>query len=248
MSSGRSSQRGRLLLRGAHEVLDVVEVDARQVGAPGRHRLACRTAAAPLSRSLSIHSGSFFLRARCRGRRPRTGRGGRWRRRRRSRPSRTRSGRGPRARLGRAVGGHAGCLPCGRSAVAGGADGARRAGGRDVGGADVVAVGQRRQALHVHAEQPGERLGLGLAQLRGTPAATCCTGQWPWHSCTPRPRGAAADRGGVAVGASGRRPGPRARCSASSPAASTPARTGLELADPLLGEALDRLRAGGRRR
>ena len=31
---------GGLLLRGAHEVLDVVEVDPRQVGAPARHRLA----------------------------------------------------------------------------------------------------------------------------------------------------------------------------------------------------------------
>ena len=31
---------GGLLLRGAHEVLDVVEVDARQVGAPARHGLA----------------------------------------------------------------------------------------------------------------------------------------------------------------------------------------------------------------
>ena len=37
----------RLLLRGAHEVLDVVEVDARQVRAPGRHGLLARTAAGP---------------------------------------------------------------------------------------------------------------------------------------------------------------------------------------------------------
>jgi hypothetical protein len=35
-----------------------------------------------------------------------------------------------------------------------------------VGGADVLAVRKRRQPLDVHAEQPRERLGLGLAQLR----------------------------------------------------------------------------------
>ena len=40
MSSGSSSHELRLLLGGAHEVLDVVEVDLAQVGAPGRHRLA----------------------------------------------------------------------------------------------------------------------------------------------------------------------------------------------------------------
>ena len=37
---GQVVPRGRLLLGGADEVLDVVEVDARQVRAPGRHRLA----------------------------------------------------------------------------------------------------------------------------------------------------------------------------------------------------------------
>ena len=62
MSAGRSSQDVGLLLGGAHEVLDVVEVDARQVGAPGRHRLAARTAAGPCSRMSSIHCGSLFLR------------------------------------------------------------------------------------------------------------------------------------------------------------------------------------------
>ena len=36
---------------------------------------------------------------------------------------------------------------------------------RDEGGADVVAVGQGGQALDVDAEQAGERLGLGLAEL-----------------------------------------------------------------------------------
>ena len=39
MSSGRSSHECGLLLGRAHEVLDVVEVDARQVRAPRRHRL-----------------------------------------------------------------------------------------------------------------------------------------------------------------------------------------------------------------
>ena len=39
MSSGRSSQLG-LLLGGTDEVLDVVEVDLGEIGAPGRHRLA----------------------------------------------------------------------------------------------------------------------------------------------------------------------------------------------------------------
>ena len=37
---------------------------------------------------------------------------------------------------------------------------------RDVGGADTVAVGDGGQSLDVAAEQPGEHLGLGLAQLR----------------------------------------------------------------------------------
>ena len=36
---------------------------------------------------------------------------------------------------------------------------------RDVGRADTVAVGDGGQPLDVGAEQPGERLGLGLAQL-----------------------------------------------------------------------------------
>ena len=35
-----------------------------------------------------------------------------------------------------------------------------------MGGADAVAVGDGGEALHVRAEDPGERLGLGLAQLR----------------------------------------------------------------------------------
>ena len=51
--------RRRLLLGRADEVLDVVEVDARQVGAPGRHRLALEELS-PLSRRSSIHSGSLL--------------------------------------------------------------------------------------------------------------------------------------------------------------------------------------------
>ena len=50
---------GGLLLGGAHEVLDVVEVDARQVGAPvGMGFLSNRRSA--FRRVLSIHSGSFL--------------------------------------------------------------------------------------------------------------------------------------------------------------------------------------------
>ena len=37
---------------------------------------------------------------------------------------------------------------------------------RDAGGADAVAVRDRRQALHVGADDPADGLGLGLAQLR----------------------------------------------------------------------------------
>ena len=47
-----------------------------------------------------------------------------------------------------------------------------------------VAVGKRGEPLDMHAEQPGEDLGLGLAQLRER-EATCWTGQCPWHSWTP---------------------------------------------------------------
>ena len=36
---------------------------------------------------------------------------------------------------------------------------------RDVGGADVLTMGKRREPLDMPAEQPGEGLGLGLAQL-----------------------------------------------------------------------------------
>ena len=39
-------------------------------------------------------------------------------------------------------------------------------GQRYVSGADVLTVGQGGQALHVHPEQFGERLRLGLTQLR----------------------------------------------------------------------------------
>ena len=38
--------------------------------------------------------------------------------------------------------------------------------GRDAGGADAVAVGDRREPLDVAAEDPADGLGLGLAQLR----------------------------------------------------------------------------------
>ena len=85
-----------LLLAGADEVLDVLEVDARQVRAPGRHRLAVEeleALQAQVEHPLRLVSSSW----RCRGRPPRSGRAWPPRRRRRCRPSRTGSDPGPRA-------------------------------------------------------------------------------------------------------------------------------------------------------
>ena len=80
----------RLLLGRAHEVLDVVEVDAGEVGAPGRHRLLAEQPQAleaglehPLGLVLERRDVADDVLARARA--------ARWRRRRRSRPSRTRS-------------------------------------------------------------------------------------------------------------------------------------------------------------
>ena len=80
-----------LLLAGAHEVLDVVEVDALEVGAPVRHRLAPEDA----QRLQPVSPASTPARSsspRCRGPQPRTARAARWRRRRRSPTSRSRTG------------------------------------------------------------------------------------------------------------------------------------------------------------
>ena len=63
--------------------------------------------------------------------------------------------------------------------------GGRRSGQRDVRGADVAAAGQRREALHVHAEQPRERPRLGLAQLRGTRARRPAPGSGPGTAAWP---------------------------------------------------------------
>ena len=48
----------------------------------------------------------------------------------------------------------------------------------------MVAVGQRREALHVDAEHPRERVGLGVAEL-GELLGHVLTGQCPWHSWMP---------------------------------------------------------------
>ena len=118
----------------------------------------------------------------------------------------------------------------------------------DVRGADVAAAGQRREALHVHAEQPGERARPRPRTAAGTRAATSCTGQWPWHSCMAVPPGTGRAGGGVAVGGEPvgqrtdalrrRRPGGADGCGVPL----------LELADPLLGEALRRPAARRSRR
>ena len=100
MSAGQVVPGRGLLLGRADEVLDVVEVDARQVGAPGRHRLLAEQPQ-PLEAQVEHPLAARSSAPRCCARRPRTGRAGRWRRRCRSRTSRTRSGPGRRARGGR---------------------------------------------------------------------------------------------------------------------------------------------------
>ena len=70
-----------------------------------------------------------------------------------------------------------------------GVGGVRRGGQGDVRGADVAAAGQRREALHVHAEQPRERPRLGLAQLRGTRARRPAPGSGPGTAAWRMPPG-----------------------------------------------------------
>ena len=72
-----------------------------------------------------------------------------------------------------------------------------------------VAVGDGGQPLDVDAEQPARTPRSRPRTAAGTRAATCCTGQWCWQSCTPaqRCRRAGRARGGVAVG--GQRRGER---------------------------------------
>ena len=77
-----------LLLGGADEVLDVVEVDFRQVGAPGGQRLAAEVLQA-LQPHARASTPARSCAPRCHGPPLRTGRGARTRRPRPSRPSRT---------------------------------------------------------------------------------------------------------------------------------------------------------------
>ena len=56
--------------------------------------------------------------------------------------------------------------------------------GRHVQRLATIAVGDGGQPLHVAAEHPADRRGLGLAQLRNS-WATWDTGQCCWHSCSP---------------------------------------------------------------
>ena len=149
---------GRLLLGRADEVLDVVEVDPGQVGAPRRHRLAVEQPQA-LQAQVEHPLGSFFFAEMSRttsSLRPRRAPAPAVS----SRPSRTRTGRGRRAAppgSGSSLLGHR-CPSrwCGLDV---------RAPCRDVRGAHPVAVGDRGQALHVRADQARDHLGLGLAQL-----------------------------------------------------------------------------------
>ena len=149
---------GRLLLGGPDEVLDVVEVDPDR-SAPHVGIGFLPKSRRPLSRRSSIHSGSFFS-----------------------------AGDAPHHGLVEAaLGGRAGGVGVGPAVLvvaeapsSSGVSGLRhrassqirrrvrgpRGAARDVRRADTVAVGDGGQSLDVLAEQPGEDLGLGLAQLR----------------------------------------------------------------------------------
>ena len=168
---GQVVPRGGLLLAGPHEVLDVVEVNALEVGTPIRHRLLVEDAQRPQpARRASTPARSSC--PRCRARRPRTARAVRWRPRRRNRPSHSHTdpatrwsvpGSRPRAwsscrrsLLGRGGFG-AGCaLKCWLLVLI----------ERHVRGAGAVSVDDRGQPLHVSTQHLGERFPLGLAQFR----------------------------------------------------------------------------------
>ena len=177
MSSGRSSQLAACFSRGAHEVLDVVEVDALQVGAPVRHRLLVERPQRPQPDSRASTPARSSC-PRCHAPPPRTARAARWRPRRRNPPSHSRTGParrwplpGSAARLGAEISGvrvmstllrgrggfGAGCAPKGCWLV--------RV-ERNVRGAGAVAVDDGRQPLHMGARDLGEGLALGFAQLR----------------------------------------------------------------------------------
>ena len=115
---------------------------------------------------------------------------------------------------------------------------------RDVRGADVAAAGQRREALHVHAEQPRERAGLGLAQ-RGELVGdvlhrAVALAELHGHAARDRARG-----GGVPVG--GEPVGQRADALGDVVPGGGDRRGVplLQVADALLREALHGLRPGG---
>ena len=61
-------------------------------------------------------------------------------------------------------------------------------GGGDVGGAHAVAVGDRRESLDVACRATPERPRSRPRRAAGTRSATCATGQWCWHSCSPAGR------------------------------------------------------------
>ena len=153
-----------LLLGRAHEVLDVVEVDARQVGAPQRHRLLLEDAQA--LEPLLEHPGGLVLL-------------------RRDVAHDLLVQATPRRCPGHVGVGPAELVPAelvelwdARLSSCDDLSGRRRAVNcsvdcctgtccqRDVGRAYAVAVGDGGQPLHVRAQQPAEHLGLGLAQLR----------------------------------------------------------------------------------
>ena len=107
--------------------------------------------------------------------------------------------------------------------------------GRDVGGADAVAVGDGGQSLDMRAEQAGEDLGLGLAQLREL-LGDVRDRAVVLAQLLPRSRAAA--RPGASWQRSRRRTAPSASASVRSPGGSRVddrAVAGLELADPLRG-------------
>ena len=179
---------GGLLLRGAHEVLDVVEVDAGKVRAPGGHGLAVEVLQAleaqvqhPLRLALLGRdvADDFLVEAAA----------WRWRRRRSCRPSRTRRYRfrgardsfpeSPKSQQSQ----QPSSLIVGPSSrpflqmvgyfvqvVRNGSGGFRHRCGRTacwyVGGADVAPARQGGEPPHVDADQPGKDLGFSIAENR----------------------------------------------------------------------------------
>ena len=108
-------------------------------------------------------------------------------------------------------------------------------------GADVVAVGERGQALDVYPEQAGERVGLGLAELGELPRDVLHRAV-PLTQLRAEPRyagGGRPDRGGVAVGGQGLGEGFRARRNGLAGRLDPRPVPALELAEALLGEGAD---------